>query len=143
MATDGDRGLMAQYILEEKRLNAAIDELTGQLRAPSEKLERARELLLKAKAAYDQSKGVVESLESDRMLLEGELELIGEKKSKLRVESRVAEGGGIRPGTAELVEQMGALAGDAETYRAEKAVEALDVESELERLKSAMAQSED
>jgi hypothetical protein len=143
MSTDGDRGLMAQYILEEKRLGAAIEDLNDRLRAPNEKLERARELLLKAKAAYDQSKSVVESLESDRTLLEGDLDLVLEKKSKLRVESRVAEGGGIRPGTAELVEQMGALAGDAETYRAEKAVQALDVESELERLKAAMAESED
>jgi len=142
MATEGDRGLMAEYILEEKRLGSAIEDLNDQLRGPGEKLERAREVLLKAKAAYDQAKGVVESLESDRMLLEGELELILEKKSKLRVEARVAEGGGIRPGTAELVEQMGELAGDAEAYRAEKAVQALDVEAELERLKAAMADGE-
>jgi hypothetical protein len=59
------------------------------------------------------------------------------------VESQVAQGGGIRPGTAELVEQMGALAGDAQTYRAEKAIQALDVQSELERLKAAMTESED
>ena len=143
MSTEGDRGLMAQYILEEKRLGAAIEDLNDRLRAPSEKLARARELLLKAKAAYDQSKGVVESLESDRSLIEGDLELVLEKKSKLRVESQVAQGGGIRPGTAELVEQMGALAGDAQTYRAEKAIQALDVQSELERLKAAMSESED
>lgn len=143
MSTEGDRGLMAQYILEEKRLGAAIEDLNDRLVGPSEKLARARELLLKAKAAYDQSKGVVESLESDRSLIEGELELVLEKKSKLRVESQVAQGGGIRPGTAELVEQMGALAGDAQTYRAEKAIQALDVQSELERLKAAMSESED
>ena len=65
-----------------------------------------------------------------------------EKKSKLRVEAAVAEGGGIRPGTAELVEQMGELAGDAEAYRAKKAVQALDVEAELERLKAAMGEGE-
>ena len=142
MATEGDRGLMAQYILEEKRLSGAIDDLTDRLKAPSEKLERAREVLLKAKAAYDQAKGAVESLQSDRMLLEGELDLVREKKSKLRVEAAVAEGGGIRPGTAELVEQMGELAGDAEAYRAKKAVQALDVEAELERLKASMGEGE-
>ena len=76
------------------------------------------------------------------MLLEGELDLVREKKSKLRVEAAVAEGGGIRPGTAELVEQMGELAGDAEAYRAKKAVQALDVEAELERLKASMGEGE-
>lgn len=143
MATDGDRGLMAQYILEEKRLTAAIDDLNAQLLEPTQKLERTREVLLRAKAAYDQAKAVVGSLESDRTLLEGELELITEKKTKLRIEARVAEGGGMRPGTAELVEQMTELAGDPEVYRAQKAVQALDVEDELARLKAAMEQDED
>ena len=46
MATDGDRGLMAQYILEEKRLTAAIDDLNAQLLEPTQKLERTREVLL-------------------------------------------------------------------------------------------------
>ena len=143
MATDGDRGLMAQYILEEKRLTAAIDDLNAQLLEPTQKLERTREVLLRAKAAYDQAKAVVGSLESDRTLLEGELELITEKKTKLRIEARVAEGGGMRPGTAEFVEQMTELAGDPEVYRAQKAVQALDVEDELARLKAAMEQDED
>ena len=143
MATDGDRGLMAQYILEEKRLTAAIDDLNAQLLEPTQKLERTREVLLRAKAAYDQAKAVVGSLESDRTLLEGELELITEKKTKLRIEARVAEGGGMRPGIAELVEQMTELAGDPEVYRAQKAVQALDVEDELARLKAAMEQDED
>ncbi len=143
MATDGDRCLMAQYILEEKRLTAAIDDLNAQLLEPTQKLERTREVLLRAKAAYDQAKAVVGSLESDRTLLEGELELITEKKTKLRIEARVAEGGGMRPGTAELVEQMTELAGDPEVYRAQKAVQALDVEDELARLKAAMEQDED
>ena len=142
MATEGDRGLMAQYILEEKRLTAAIADLNDRLKVPNEKLERAREILLKAKAAYDQAKGAVESLESDRTLVEGELDLVLEKKSKLRVEAAVAQGGGIRPGTAELVEQMSELAGDAEAYRAKKAVDALDVDAELARLKAAMAEEE-
>ena len=71
------------------------------------------------------------------------LELITEKKTKLRIEARVAEGGGMRPGTAELVEQMTELAGDPEVYRAQKAVQALDVEDELARLKAAMEQDED
>ena len=49
----------------------------------------------------------------------------------------------MRPGTAELVEQMTELAGDPEVYRAQKAVQALDVEDELARLKAAMEQDED
>ena len=142
MATEGDRGLMAQYILEEKRLTAAIADLNDRLKVPNEKLARAREILLKAKASYDQAKGAVESLESDRTLVEGELDLVLEKKSKLRVEAAVAQGGGIRPGTAELVEQMSELAGDAEAYRAKKAVDALDIDAELARLKAAMAEEE-
>ena len=54
----------------------------------------------------------------------------------------MAQGGGIRPGTAELVEQMSELAGDAEAYRAKKAVDALDIDAELARLKAAMAEEE-
>jgi hypothetical protein len=138
MATDGDRALMAEYIKEEKRLGAAMDEVNGRLEAPREKLERSREVLMRAKSAFDQAKAAVEALESDRILLEGELDLVREKKSRLRVEAQVAEGGGIRPGTAELAEQMDELAGDAETYRVKQETQALDVEDELARLKAAM-----
>ena len=138
MATDGDRAVMAEYIKEEKRLQALVDDLNAQLVAPTEKLERSKELLVKAKAAYDQAKGVVDGLVSDRTLLEGDLDLIRQKKSQLRVEARVAEGGGIRPGTMEFAEQMDELAGDAGSYRVKKEAQALDVEAELARLKAAM-----
>jgi len=134
---------MAEYIKEEKRLTAAMEELDGKLVAPNEKLDRARGLLLKAKSAYDQAKGAVDAIVSDRILLEGELSMIREKKSKLRVEARVAEVGGVRPGTADLVEQMDELAGDRETYRVEQESIALDVEAELAKLKASMGDGGD
>jgi hypothetical protein len=138
MATDGDRALMAEYIKEEKRLSAAIGDVNTRLEAPNEKLQRSREVLKRAKSAFDQAKAAVDGLVSDRILLEGDLDRIREKKSHLRVEARVAEGGGIRPGTAELVEQMDELAGDADTYRVTKEAQALDVEEDLARLKASM-----
>jgi hypothetical protein len=138
MVSDGDQALMAEYILEEKRLSAALDALDERLEAPLGKLERARSLLLKAKGAYDQAKSAVDALESDRVLLEGEIAQLVEKKSKLRVEARVAEGGGVRPGTAAFVEQLDELAGDKAEFQLNKRTKALDVEAELERLKDAM-----
>jgi hypothetical protein len=81
---------------------------------------------------------VREPIQSDKMLAEGELELVLEKKSTLRQEARLSEVGGMRPGTQELVQQMRGMVGDPAGFRAEKAVRAVEVESALDALKDKM-----
>lgn len=107
------RDEMAEYIRQEKDLKAKVAVIEQKLAAPEAKLVRAREIVLKAKAAYDQILAEVTPLRSDKTLLLGELEAVGEKKAKIRHEAALAKGGyGMRPGTTQLVEQMKELAGD-------------------------------
>jgi len=136
---EGFRMEMAEYIRQEKELKVKLEIIGQKLAGPEARLERAKAILLKAKAAYEQILGEVQPLRSDRTLLQGELELIAEKKAKIRHEAALARGGyGMRPGTTQLVEQMNELAGDAEAHRMKKTTQKLDASLALEELKKKM-----
>ncbi len=133
---EGFRMEMAERIREENELKAKLAILEQALEAPEAKLEKAKQILIKAKAHYDACLDEVKPLRSDKTLIEGELVLIEEKKSKLRQEAAYARGGGgIRPGTGQLVEQMNAIAGDAEEHAMRKDVKAAAALDALEELK--------
>lgn len=136
---EGFRLEMAEHIKQEQELKAKLGVLLENLKKPEERLAKAKEILLKAKAAYEQILAEVTPLRSDKALIEGELQLIEEKKSKLRQEALYARGGaGMRPGTQAFVEQMNELAGDAETAQMKKEVAAADAAAALEELKRKM-----
>ena len=136
---EGFRLEMAEHIKQEQELKVKLGVIVENLKRPEERLARAKEILLKAKAAYEQILAEVTPLRSDKALIEGELELIEEKKSKLRQEALYARGGGgMRPGTTAFVEQMNQLAGDAETAQMKKEVAAADAATALEELKKKM-----
>lgn len=130
--------VLTELILEEKRLKGQIAVLDHKLEEPLAKLAKARDLLLKVKAAYEAALAPVRALKSDKILLEGELELIMDKKREARMRARLAEAGGIRPGTHELVEQMNEMAGDRETFEVSQATKRLDVEADLAELRESM-----
>ena len=135
---EGDYLEMTELVLQEKEINATIEALNKKMQVPLDRLRRTKALLDKAKQAFQQALAVVKPIQSDKMLAEGELELVLEKKSTLRQEHRLSEGGGIRPGTHQLVEQMRGLVGDPAGYRAEKEVRAVEVEAALDALKDKM-----
>jgi hypothetical protein len=135
---EGDPLEMTEYILQEKELEGKIRKLVQQMQEPVARLKRAKAILGKAQAAFDAQLAVCKPLQSDKMLLEGELELLLEKKSDLRREARLRQGGGIRPGTQALVEQMTKLGGDPEEARLTKETVAADVEAELAALKKSL-----
>lgn len=138
---EGFRLEMAEHIKQENELRTKLAILVENMKKPEEKLAKARDLVLKAKAAYDAILADLSPMRSDKTLIEGELTLLEEKKSKLRQEALFARsGGGIRPGTGAFVEQMNALAGDAETANMKKEVAAADALSALEELKRKMGQ---
>jgi len=133
---------MAEHIKQEKELKVKLEILAQKLAGPEAKLARAREIVLKAKAAYEQLLAEVQPLRSDKTLLEGELELLNEKKAQLRHDAAIARGGyGMRPGTTALVEQMNEVAGDAGAAQLKKQTSALDAAAALEALKAKMGQS--
>lgn len=138
---EGYRLEMAEYIRQENELKAKLAILVDKLKKPEEKLARAKEILLKAKAAYEHILADVKPLRSDKILIEGELQMIAEKKSTLRQEAAIARGGGagLRPGTAAFVEQMNQVAGDAETAKMKKEVAQADAAAALEALKKKMS----
>lgn len=131
---------MTELILMEKEQQAKLDAVEAALEEPERKLARAKELLLKAKAAYEHCLDNVKPLRSDKILIEGELEMLAGKKSVLRQEAAIEHaGGGVRPGTAAFVEQLDEIAGDKGAYEAKKAAQSLDVEAALADLKSSMS----
>lgn len=139
---EGFRLEMAEYIRQEKELKVKLEILEQKLAAPEAKLARAREIVLKAKAAYESILAEVKPLRSDKTLLEGELGLVSEKKAQLRHDAALAKGGyGMRPGTQAFVEQMNEVAGDAATHNLKKEANALDAAAALEALKAKMGKS--
>jgi len=138
MADEGSERLMAELLLTEKEEGAKLAVIQAQLDEHEPRLQKARELVLRAKAKFDEVRGVVDPLRSDKILIEGELEAIAQKKAECRMEARRIEVGGIRPGTAEFVDELQKLAGDPEVYKAENEAKALDVEAELAALKARM-----
>ncbi|TNF25137.1 MAG: hypothetical protein EP329_23615 [Deltaproteobacteria bacterium] len=136
---EGFRLEMAEYIRQEKELKVKLEILEQKLAGPEAKLAKAREIVLKAKAAYESILADVKPLRSDKTLIEGELELVAEKKAKLRHDAALAKGGyGMRPGTQAFVEQMNQLAGDPAEHRLKKEASALDAAAALEALKARM-----
>ena len=133
---EGDRLEMAEYILQEKELQEKLATINREMREPLEKLKRAKEILRRAQGAFDEALAKCKPLQSEKILIEGELELLLDKKRELRRDARLREGGGIRPGTQALVDQMTEIAGDPEAHRLSKAAMAADVESELAALKA-------
>ncbi|MCA9516982.1 MAG: hypothetical protein KC635_18695 [Myxococcales bacterium] len=132
---------MAEYVREEKELKAKLAVVEQKLVGPEAKLQKAREIVLKAKAAYDQINAEVTPLRSEKTLLLGELELVGEKKAKIRHEAALAKGGyGMRPGTTQLVEQMKEIAGDPEEFAMKKELAKSDAAAALAELKKKMGQ---
>ena len=136
MPDEGTMLEMAALIQEEKRLGALIADLDARLEQPEARLAKAEALLAKAQKARDDLWAAVQPLRSDRILHEGDVARIRDKRSKLRVASRVADGKGIRPGTGALVEQLDELAGDKAQADAKKAKRALEVESALADMKA-------
>ncbi len=135
---EGDHLEMTELVLQEKELKAKIGVIDERMKEPLEKLRRMRAILEKAKAAYKQALEAIKPLQSDKMLLEGDLELLLEKKSVLRQEARMRESPGIRPGTAALVDQMKGLVGDPEAFQLAQETKAAGVESDLAALKEKM-----
>ncbi len=138
---EGFRMEMAEYIRQENELKAKLGVLAEQMKGPEEKLAKARAILLKAKTAYEQILEELTPMRSDKTLLEGELTMVEEKKSKLRQEAAFQRGGGgIRPGTGALVEQMNQLGGDPEEAKMRKEVAAANAADALAALKAKMGQ---
>ncbi len=142
---EGFRLEMAEHIKAEKELKVKLEILEQKLAGPEAKLEKARALLLKAKAACEQFLAKVQPLRSEKVLIEGELALIAEKKSALRQEALFARDGGnrgLRAGTGALVENMNELAGGSlEQSKLEAAGKALDAEAALAALKDKLGKS--
>ena len=136
MADEGSVMEMAELLLMEKEVNAKLSAIQPHLEQHRPRLAKAKAVILKAKAKYDEIKSLLEPLESERIMLEGELAELEEKKRQCRFQSRVLEGGGIRPGTQAFVDQMNELAGDPEEARVAEAAQDLAIESELEALKA-------
>lgn len=138
---EGFRMEMAELIRQEKELEAKLGVIEQKLTAPEAKLEKAKQIVLKAKAALEQCLEEVRPLRSERELVAGELGLVVEKKSKLRQEAAFARGQTMRPGTTALVEQMNELAGgDMAESQMKKEVKAAGAAQALEELKKRMGQ---
>ena len=127
---------MTEFLLQEKELKEKVRKVMLAMKEPVEKLRKAKAILEKAKAHFANCLAEVKPLQSDKIMLEGELELIEEKKSKLRQEARFAESGGIRPGTQALVDQMHELVGDPEQAKVREEIKAAQVDDALAAMKA-------
>jgi len=137
---EGFRLEMAEHIRQENELKTKLAILEQKLEAPMAKLEKAKQIVLKAKAALEQCLEDVRPLRSDRELVLGELQLIEEKKSKLRQDAAYARGPATRVGTGAFVEQMNELGGDRAESDMRKEVKAAGAAEALEALKKKMGQ---
>ncbi len=142
MSDEGSERLMTELVLMEKEEQAKLAAIQAQHDEHEPRLQKARALVLKAKAKFDEVRAVVDPLQSDKILIEGELEAIAKKKAECRMEARRIEVGGIRPGTAEFVEQMHELTGDPKVHKANAEAKALEVEAELAALKARLGGDE-
>lgn len=135
MADEGTQLLMAEHIKREKELNLKLRQVEQAMQEPLQKLRKAKAILEKAKTYFNTCLEDIRPLQSDKTLMEGELEMVLEAKRKLKIESRLAEGGGMRPGTQEFVQQMQELVGDPGQAEAAEAEKQLQVEDALAALK--------
>ena len=135
MSEDGFELEMTELVLEEKEIRKKIKDLEALLSGPETQLIKAEDLLRKAQAAHQRAEDEVKPLRSDKILLEGELERLEEKKAKCRVDSALARGKGVRPGTQDFVEQMQAMTGDPEENKLKAKTKELDLDAALAELK--------
>ncbi|MDP6944733.1 MAG: hypothetical protein QF464_11330, partial [Myxococcota bacterium] len=70
MTDEGSKDLMAELVLMEKEEQAKLDAIQAQLDVEAPRLAKARALVLKAKAKYDEIHAVVAPLESDKILIQ-------------------------------------------------------------------------
>lgn len=139
MADEGSQIEMTELVLQEKEARAKLATLDAALAEPEQRLAKAKALLLKAKAAYEGCLEAVKPLRSDKILVEGDLELIEEKKREVRMQARMIAGGGIRPGTQEAVEALQELAGDPAEAKLRQATSEAAADQALAALKAKMA----
>jgi hypothetical protein len=139
VADEGSQIEMTELVLQEKEARAKLEAIEAALVEPEQRLEKAKALLLKAKAAYEGCLEAVKPLRSDKILVEGDLELIEDKKREVRMQARMIAGGGIRPGTQEAVEALQELAGDPAEAKLRQATKDAATEQALAALKAKIA----
>ena len=131
MADEGTVLLMAELLKEEKRLQEELSRAEAGMEAPMKRLEDAKALVAQAQDALARR-------QAQRGMIEDKIKENEAKKSQLRVENRVAQGGGLRPGTAEFVEQMQELTGDDTEVALDNAQKQADIDAELKAMKAAL-----
>ncbi len=139
MADEGSQIEMTELVLQEKEARAKLAAIEAALAEPERRLEQAKALLLKAKAAFEGCLEAVKPLRSDKILVEGELALIEDKKREVRMQARLIAGGGIRPGTQAAVEALQELAGDPAEAKLIQATKAAAADQALAALKAKIA----
>jgi hypothetical protein len=139
VADEGSQFEMTELVLQEKEARARLVAIDAALVEPEARFEKAKAILLKAKAAYEACLEDVKPLRSDKILVEGELELIEEKKREVRMNARLIAGGGIRPGTQEAVEALQELAGDPAEAKLRQATKEAAADQALAALKAKLA----
>lgn len=133
------RAEMAVYVRDENELKVKLGLVEEKLKGPEEKLAKAKELVLKAKAAYDQILEQVQPLRSEKTLLEGEIQIIQEKKSELRHQAQIERGGGAaKPGAELLLEQMKQMGADPLEAQMKRETAQAEANAALEGLKTKM-----
>lgn len=138
MADEGTVLLMAELIKEDKRLQEELARAESALEAPRRRLEEAQALLNQAQTTFAQVKDALDRREAQKTMIEAQIRENEAEKSRLRVENRVAEGGGLRPGTAAFVEQMQELTGDDTEVAMDKAQQEAEIDAELQAMKAAL-----
>lgn len=128
---------MAELLKEEREVREKLELTLRHLEGPKAKLEKAKAILLKAKAAYEGILAEVKPLESDKLLFEGELQLLQEKKLALRKEARMeAGGGGAKSQAQELLLQMKDMGLDPAEKQASDEAKKAAAEEALRALKA-------
>ena len=138
MADEGTVLLMAELLKEGKRLEEELQRAHEALEAPQRRLEEAQRLLTQAQSTVVQAKEALTRRQAQEEMIQQQIAANEAKKSELRVENRVAEGGGLRPGTAAFVQQMQDLTGDDTEVALDKAQKAAEVDAELKAMKAAL-----
>jgi hypothetical protein len=138
MADEGTVLLMAELLKEEKRLQEELSRAEAGMEAPMKRLQEAKALVAQAQATQAQAQDALARHQAQKGMIEEKIKENEAKKSQLRVENRVAQGGGLRPGTAEFVEQMQEITGDDTEVALENAQKQADIDAELKAMKAAL-----
>ena len=138
MADEGTVLLMAELLKEGKRLEEELQRADAALEVPQKRLEEAERLLAQAQTMVAQSRDALARRQAQKEMIQQQIAANEAKKSDLRVENRVAEGGGRRPGTSEFVQQMQELTGDDTEVALDKAQKTAEIDAELKAMKAAL-----